>query len=76
MTADPTPLATLQKARNIASKKLKYVYLGNVFEERETKTYCPYCQELLIIRQGYRTTIKGLKESRCTKCGNKVNVIQ
>ncbi|MDD5492463.1 MAG: AmmeMemoRadiSam system radical SAM enzyme [bacterium] len=76
MTAEPTPLATLHKARDIAVKKLKYVYIGNVFEERETKTYCPHCQELMIIRQGYRTAVRAVKNSHCTKCGNKVNVIQ
>lgn len=30
MDLAPTPLDTLEKARNIALKKLKYVYLGNV----------------------------------------------
>lgn len=30
MDLAPTPLETLERARNIAGKKLKYVYLGNV----------------------------------------------
>lgn len=76
MTIDPTSLATLQRARSIAVRKLKYVYLGNVFEEPEAKTYCPFCQELLVIRRGYHTEISGLEKGYCRKCGNKVNVIQ
>jgi len=30
MTLPPTPVSTLEKAKQIADKKLKYVYLGNV----------------------------------------------
>lgn len=76
MTADPTPLAVLHRARNIAVRKLKHVYLGNIFEEPVSKTYCPQCQELLIERQGYRTEIKNLEKGFCRKCGSKVNIIQ
>lgn len=76
MTIGPTTLAVLHKARQIAYKKLKYVYIGNVFEENQANTYCPYCQELLIARIGYQTTIKALEKGYCQKCGNKVNVIQ
>ena len=76
MTAEPTPLAALHKARAIAVKKLKYVYIGNVFEEKTANTYCPHCQELLITRTGYNTVLKALAKGHCGKCGQKVNIIQ
>ena len=76
MTADPTPLPTLHLARRIAVKKLKYVYIGNALEDKVARTYCPFCQELLITRNGYITSIQSLEKGHCKKCGNKVNVIQ
>jgi pyruvate formate lyase activating enzyme len=51
----PTPMATLEKAREIALKKgLNYVYLGNVPPMHEgNNTYCPKCGKLLIERRGF-----------------------
>ncbi|MEW6557052.1 MAG: AmmeMemoRadiSam system radical SAM enzyme [Elusimicrobiota bacterium] len=72
MTIKPTPLPTLEKARKIALKKLKHVYLGNVMELEYNRTYCPQCKEVLIERKGYNTQIVGLQNGHCQKCGYKI----
>ena len=46
-----TPVATLQKAREIALKAgIKFVYLGNVPGTKAENTYCPKCKKVLIER--------------------------
>ena len=41
----PTPVSTLEKAREIALKTgLKYVYLGNIPQNPAENTYCHNCQ--------------------------------
>jgi len=75
LTIGATPLQTLQKARDIAIKRLKYVYLGNIWEEKAGNTYCFNCGELLIRREGYKTDITAINDGRCSKCGEETNVI-
>jgi len=72
-TAPPTPVETLERLKNIADKKLSYVYLGNV--SGSTNTYCPECGALLIERHGYYTKIVNFDDGKCTKCGNKIPII-
>ncbi|MCD6423565.1 MAG: AmmeMemoRadiSam system radical SAM enzyme [Elusimicrobia bacterium] len=69
----PTPLKTLYRLRDIAIKKLKFVYLGNVFEE--SNTYCPNCKALLIKRKGYFVEITGLDGASCKYCGEILPII-
>ncbi|MDO8735220.1 MAG: AmmeMemoRadiSam system radical SAM enzyme [Elusimicrobiota bacterium] len=76
MTIKATPFPTLEKARKIALKKLKHVYIGNVMELEYNRTYCPQCKEILIERKGYNTEIVGLKVGRCKKCGYKISTLQ
>lgn len=71
----PTPLATLKKAREIALKKLKYVYIGNAWELGGNDTCCPVCRSLLVERTGYQTRVKGLQECRCSNCGAKIEIV-
>jgi len=65
----PTPVATLQRARQIGLEAgLRYVYLGNV--RGEENTFCPVCGKLLIHRCSYsvlKNTIQS--DSRCPHCG-------
>lgn len=75
MEIPATPVSTLEKARKIALKKLKYVYLGNVWEVEYNSTCCPNCQSVLIERQGYKTKIVNLKDNTCGKCGEKINIL-
>jgi pyruvate formate lyase activating enzyme len=75
MTIDPTPVSALLRAREIASEKLFYVYLGNVVVSDGSNTDCPQCGNTLISRKGYTTSIKGIKDGKCDNCGRKVDVV-
>ena len=72
----PTPLATLDISADIASKKLKHVYIGNAPELGRQNTICPNCGNLLINRSGYQIQLTGLKENICAACGQQVNIRQ
>jgi len=73
MDIEATPISTLQKARNIAQKKLKYVYVGNVWDDEANTTYCGNCKKISIKRSGYNIQKIGLdKNGNCKYCGEKV----
>lgn len=66
----PTPLATLQWARDLAREEgLRHVYLGNVRALEGSFTRCTGCGTTLIQRQGYRVTAIHLDGDRCPHCG-------
>jgi pyruvate formate lyase activating enzyme len=69
----PTPPATLTRAREIALKTgIRYVYTGNVHDERGGSTYCHECGERLIGRDWYVLTGWDLDEDgRCRSCGTR-----
>jgi pyruvate formate lyase activating enzyme len=68
----PTPANTLMAAQKIAfEEKLRYVYVDNV-PNVDSNTYCHQCKELLVERKGYLVAVKGLKGSKCGKCGTVV----
>jgi pyruvate formate lyase activating enzyme len=71
---DPTPPATLTRARRIAMQNgLRYVYTGNVRDPQGGSTWCPGCGALLIERDGYRIGRWGLDAlGACAACGGKV----
>lgn len=76
MELPPTPLHTLHDFAEMASSKLRFVYTGNVTGNQYSSTFCPDCQKLLIERQGYSCTIKGLtKDNKCSGCRNPVPII-
>jgi pyruvate formate lyase activating enzyme len=66
----PTPPATLTRARNIAlSNGLRYVYTGNVRDRIGAATYCPSCGLSVIERDGYDISAWRLnKAGLCTGC--------
>lgn len=68
----PTPMATLQRAREIGVEAgLRYVYVGNV--PGEENTYCHHCGRLLIRRAGYWISENQLQpDGRCPDCGTLV----
>jgi len=70
----PTPVSTLQKFFDIASRKLDYVYVGNVAGTGAGQdTVCPKCGHTVIRRTGYTTRITGLdEEGKCVYCGKKI----
>jgi len=71
----PTPIETMIKAYEIGKKAgLKYVYLGNV--PTPVITYCPKCNEELIIRSVYRIEKNILNiingKAYCPTCGEEI----
>jgi len=75
MNIQATPLETLQRAFLLGKRKLKYVYIGNAYLPNTSHTYCPECNQLLIKRDGYYTSIVGIRERKCKKCGASVDVV-
>jgi pyruvate formate lyase activating enzyme len=67
----PTPVATLEAAQRIGFEEgLKYVYLGNV--GRETNTKCPNCGTTLIRRRGYWIPGNRLIDGSCLNCRTEI----
>ena len=68
-----TPLATLQRARNIAkSLGLQHVYTGNVHDDDGGSTYCHECSALLVERDWYQLGHWGLDDlGKCRQCGTR-----
>ena len=69
----PTPVSTLEKAREIAlDVGIKYVYLGNVPGIEGENTYCPKCKKMLIERKGYFIAKNDIVDSKCKHCKEKI----
>lgn len=69
----PTPVETLERAREIAlDAGLHYPYLGNVPGNDGENTICPSCKETVIRRVGYETTVVALADGACTHCGQTI----
>jgi len=69
----PTPISTLERARNIAIKEgIHYVYIGNVPGHKAENTYCPNCKNILIKRMGYQIQIINLTNGKCKFCNNPI----
>ncbi|MFN7961382.1 MAG: AmmeMemoRadiSam system radical SAM enzyme [Thermoanaerobaculia bacterium] len=68
---DRTPIPRLEAARAAALEMgVKYVYLGNVYDNDAVHTYCTRCQSRLIERYGLNARPVGLDEAgRCRSCG-------
>jgi pyruvate formate lyase activating enzyme len=70
-----TPTLTLKKFSDLASDKLKFVYLGNYYSEEYHDTHCSGCNQLLVQRKGYHVLVSsGAEGGECPKCGEKVFV--
>jgi pyruvate formate lyase activating enzyme len=67
----PTPKATLTRARDIALRAgLHYVYTGNVHDRTGGTTFCPGCNEPLIVRDWHEIESYALTpDGRCNHCG-------
>ena len=66
-----TPMATLQRARDIARRNgLRYVYTGNVIDPVGGSSWCHSCNNLLIERDRYTIGDWHLTaEGHCAHCG-------
>ncbi len=72
---EPTPVSTLLRAYEIAKKKLRYVYLGNVSIKDGSNTFCYNCGNMLVARAGYYTKVTGIKDAKCNNCGVNVDFV-
>jgi pyruvate formate lyase activating enzyme len=69
----PTPVSTLEKAREIAIKTgLHYPYVGNVPGHPGDSTYCPNCKKMLIKRAGFSVLENEIRNGKCKYCGTKI----
>ncbi len=67
----PTPIKTLKQARNLAEKLgMKYVYTGNIYDEKGSTTYCPSGKPA-IVRQGFLIKANNLNKGLCPN-GDKI----
>jgi len=65
----PTPVKTIETARNIAlDGGIHYVYMGNVPGHEGENTYCPNCGKILVRRLGYQIYENHIQNSRCEYC--------
>ena len=66
----PTPVSTLEKAREIAAEKvgLKFVYIGNVPGHKFNSTFCPHCGKVIIKRRHFEVWSNKMKNGRCSYC--------
>lgn len=73
-TLHPTPIETLEKAREIAiDRGLNYVYIGNVPGHPAENTYCPECKEPVIKRSGFTVLENNLTNGgTCKFCDNPI----
>jgi pyruvate formate lyase activating enzyme len=73
----PTPLATLQRARDIGQEEgLQFVFLGNVREPGGEDTICPKCGSTAVRRSGFGIESMKLTESgECAVCGKNLGII-
>jgi pyruvate formate lyase activating enzyme len=72
-TAPATPFRTLERLREVALKKMRYVYLGNV--SGPTNTVCHNCGAVLVERHGYSVRIGKYSRGTCENCGTRVPII-
>ena len=69
----PTPVATLDKAAQIAREVgLQYVYVGNVAGHEMNSTLCPECGKLLIRRSGFHILENNIRDGKCPQCGHAI----
>ncbi len=69
----PTPVATLDRAREIAMKQgIRYAFVGNVPDHPGNHTYCPYCGKVLIRRNSFFILEMNLKGGNCRFCGKPI----
>lgn len=69
----PTPVATLERARNLAlSKGIHFAYVGNVPGHAGNHTYCPKCKNMIVRRDGFFVTEIKISNGCCQFCQTKI----
>ena len=73
MNLPPTPIATLELARNIAiDKGINYAFVGNAPGHAGNNTFCPGCNKTLIKRRGFFVVENHVINGKCEFCGEKI----
>lgn len=76
MQPPPTPLATLQRAREIGlAAGLNHVYTGNVMDAEGSTTRCPACRQVVISRPLRGGQTGAGTAGTCPSCGHRVSGI-
>jgi len=72
-----TPAALIEKICARAKELgLRFPYAGNVARSRFEDTTCPSCGALLVERRGFASRIAGLDDQKCTRCGEKIEIVR
>ena len=73
MDKDQTPIETLKKAYHIGKEaELKFVYAGNILDEKMHTTFCPKCNKALIERNWNYAKIKNIEKGKCLNCNHEI----
>jgi pyruvate formate lyase activating enzyme len=74
--APATDINFILRVYEEARKKLNFVYCGNVASSYGgSDTICPKCKTAVISRNGYDISINSLKNGKCSKCGESINIL-
>jgi pyruvate formate lyase activating enzyme len=74
-SSPPTPESKLIDFYELASEKLRYVYLGNISTPGTSDTYCPSCHKSVIRREGYKVDASGIDDhNACKYCGMHISL--
>lgn len=66
----PTPLGRLERAFAIGKEAgLRYVYVGNVGDDRWNRTVCPSCGAVVLERAGMGLLAAHTRDGACGSCG-------
>ncbi len=72
----PTPISTLEKAREIAIKTgIRYVTIGNVPGHSANSTFCYKCGKVLIKRHHFSVLENNIVEGKCKFCNTPIKGI-
>ena len=75
LTNPMTPEETLYRAADIANRKLKHVYVGNITSDTHNQTKCPACGKLVIERAGYRVLKTFVTGGLCDFCSAETGIV-
>jgi pyruvate formate lyase activating enzyme len=68
-----TPVATLEKARDLALKAgIRYVYIGNVPGHMAENTFCHHCHRQVVERRGFVIVQNDITKGACKHCGGTI----
>jgi pyruvate formate lyase activating enzyme len=73
-TLPPTPPDTVRRLAEVARKRLRHVYVGNLSAE-SSDTACAECGNVLVRRMGWHVEVTGVTGGACSKCGAKAPIV-